>query len=256
MLRTLLISAPATLLLLLLTAAGPALAQPTGAPTSGDASPADDLDELEEQAKQDHSRKARDRRSRKRRAHRHRHRHRHGCGHVVLRHRTARPRIVVEEEPVVVAHGNKRPRTGMTRGWRHVGGGFGTAWVPAFDAATPMGRFELGAGGYTIGLYGGGGLEVAGSSATPISATAVGYAGMAVPVPVVHPLIGVKVGAGGHLDHQGAGPHVTVGPQAGFILRPYDGDFGLRVMFDVDVVIKPTKGEVAPQAMLTFAGVF
>ena len=130
----------------------------------------------------------------------------------------------------------RREKTGTTAGWRHVGGGFGAAYVPDFGAATPMGRFELGAGGYTVGLYGGGGLEIAGSSATPVGATGVGYVGMAIPAPVVHPLIGVKVGGGVHLDYDGVGPHVAVGPQAGFILRPYDGNFGLRVMFDLEAV--------------------
>jgi hypothetical protein len=114
----------------------------------------------------------------------------------------------------------------------------------------------MGAGGYTVGLYGGGGLEVAGSSATPISITGVGYVGMAIPVPVVHPLVGVKVGGGVHYDLEGPGPQVSIGPQAGFIVRPPGSDFGLRVMFDFDVVYKPTKGELAPQAMLTFSGVF
>ncbi|GEM_PF-2558706 len=247
---TLMISAPATMLLLMLMATGPAMAQPTGAPTVGEDLPGADLDEVKNEHERRRSKKAKKRRSR--------HRHRH-----VVRHRhERRPRVVVvhrepEPEPVEVQVAAPRPRRkDLTSGWRHIGGGFGTAWVPSFDAATPMGRFELGAGGYTVGLYGGGGIEIAGSSATPISASAVGYAGMAVPIPVVHPLVGVKVGAGGHMDHQGAGPHVSVGPQAGFILRPYDRNFGLRVMFDVDIVIKPTKGEVAPQAMLTFAGVF
>jgi hypothetical protein len=193
---------------------------------------------------------------------------RHRQGRIVVRHHHPRSVVVRHHHPrpVVVHHDpepvsarvsiDKPKRSGLTAGWRHVGGGFGTAYVPEFDAAKHMGRFELGAGGNTVGLYGGGGLEVSGSSATLISASAVGFAGMALPIPVVHPLIGVKVGAGGHLDREGPGPHVSVGPQAGFILRPYDGNLGLRVMFDVEVVIKPTKLVVAPQAMLTFAGVF
>jgi hypothetical protein len=283
----LLISMLATTLLLTLLGSRTATAQPASIPAVGD-SPAGELDDIKNEGERSRSRKAKKRRkargetreqkrrrearrdrrssrsSRARRAYNDHQRRRayrssrHRQGRIVVRHHHPRP-VVVHHDPEPVSARvsiDKPKRSGLTAGWRHVGGGFGTAYVPEFDAATPMGRFELGAGGYTVGLYGGGGLEVSGNSATLISASAVGFAGMALPIPVVHPLIGVKVGAGGHLDREGPGPQVSVGPQAGFILRPYDGNLGLRVMFDVEVVIKPTKLVVAPQAMLTFAGVF
>ena len=264
----LLISMLATTLLLTLLGSRTATAQPASIPAVG-ASPAGELDDIKNEGERSRSRKAKKRRkargetreqkrrrearrearrdrrssgsSRARRAYNDHQRRRayrssrHRQGRIVVRHHHPRPVVVHHDpEPVSARVSIAKPkRSGLPAGWRHVGGGFGTA-----------------------GLYGGGGLEVSGNSATLISASAVGFAGMALPIPVVHPLIGVKVGAGGHLDREGPGPQVSVGPQAGFILRPYDGNLGLRVMFDVEVVIKPTKLVVAPQAMLTFAGVF
>jgi|GEM_PF-2018125 len=150
--------------------------------------------------------------------------------------------------------------------WFHVGGGGGMVVDPSSRQASPAGRFILGGGGYIIGLYGGGGMEVTGSVLSTPSLSGVGYFGVAIPVPVVHPLVGLRghVGVHGKRDALAAGnlgfgllaPHVGAGLQAGFIIREFDGRPGLRLMVDAGAEYRPDEQTVRPDFFVTLAAVF
>ncbi|MCO4771485.1 MAG: hypothetical protein KDA24_15740 [Deltaproteobacteria bacterium] len=148
--------------------------------------------------------------------------------------------------------------------WFHVGGGGGMVVDPYTAQARPAGRFVLGGGAYTIGLYGGGGVEVTGSALTTPSLSGVGYFGVAIPVPVVHPLVGVRGHVGLHakedtLRTTGIGVvagHVGAGLQTGFIIREFDGRPGIRLMVDAGAEYRPDDGKVRPDFFVTLAAVF
>ena len=154
---------------------------------------------------------------------------------------------------------NKRTFKGdVSRGWVHVGGGFG-ATVADVDKrySVRSGRFTVGGGKYVPFFYGGGGLEITGSEFDPIKLRGVGYAGFAPPIPVFHPMVGIRVGGGHHLTVDGMKPHVLIGPQAGFILRRFDARApGIRVMLDAGVEWRFVERRPASELMLTFAAVF
>jgi len=160
----------------------------------------------------------------------------------------------------------KRKRTvlgDLSSRWFHVGGGAGMIVDPLTQQSSMAGRFVLGGGGYTIGLYGGGGMEVTGSAITSPSLSGVGYFGVAIPVPVVHPLVGVRGHVGLHPKVAGLAAggapmagHVGAGLQAGFIIREFDGRPGLRLMVDGGVEYRPDTGQVLPDAFVTLAAVF
>lgn len=122
-------------------------------------------------------------------------------------------------------------------GWFHLGGG-GALIRPGTGAFTGGGRFALGFGGYTFFFYGGAGFEMDWSPVVPFKVHGVGYLGVHIPIPVVHPLIGVKVAGGMATDPvQGrVGPSLGIGGQAGVMLRAFDGRGGLRFM------VEPTFG--------------
>ena len=90
----------------------------------------------------------------------------------------------------------------------------------------------------------------------PLKIPAVGNLGLAVPIPVVHPMIGIRAGGGHHLSDGELKPHLTIGPQAGFILRQYDGKLGLRMMVDAGIDYRIEERETHSELFVTFAMVF
>lgn len=161
----------------------------------------------------------------------------------------------------------KRRRTligDLNSRWFHIGGGAGVIADPLSQQGSMAGRFILGGGAYTIGLYGGGGMEITGSGFTTPSLSAVGNLGVAIPVPVVHPMVGLRGLVGLHatkaaFDGDGTGvlaPHIGAGLQAGFIIREFDGRPGLRLMVDTGVEYRPDTQTVLPDAFVTLAAVF
>jgi hypothetical protein len=143
--------------------------------------------------------------------------------------------------------------------WFHVGGGFGGVGhgLRGGDAPTyGAGRFVLGSGGYTWFLYGGSEFAATHTPIEPIRVEGAGYVGIAIPVPVFHPLIGVRGSVGGHFTGDAFLPQLSVGPQAGFILRKFDGKPGLRLMVDAGANIRPIEQEVVPEVFVTLSGVF
>lgn len=176
-----------------------------------------------------------------------------------------------QPEPEIQQHSEAHARTGrrrtvagdLTSRWFHVGGGAGMVADPVGDVASHAGRFVLGGGGYTFMLYGGGGMEITGSAVTTPSFSGVGYFGVAIPVPVVHPLIGVRGHVGMHPLRAGAssplglmGGHAGLGMQAGFIIREFDGRPGVRLMLDAGAEVRPDESRVYPDVFLTLAAVF
>lgn len=147
----------------------------------------------------------------------------------------------------------------LTRKWFHVGGGIGGIGPGLAEEGAPTygaGRFVLGTGGYTWFLYGGTELAVTSSRIEPIRVEGAGYLGIAVPVPVLHPLIGIRGSIGGHVTGEKFLPQLSLGPQAGFILRAFDGKPGLRLMVDGGANIRPMEQEIVPEVFVTLAGVF
>ena len=140
--------------------------------------------------------------------------------------------------------------------WFHVGGGFG--WVQLlgpFDElpAQFAGRFTLGGGGYTYGFYGGGGFEITGHPRAPFSLHGLGMLGVHIPVPVVHPMFGLKIGGGFSLVGTTPVPEVTVGGTLGVIIRQFDGILGVRVMVEPAVVVSTVTEAGAAEIFVTFA---
>jgi hypothetical protein len=125
----------------------------------------------------------------------------------------------------------------VSSGWFHLGGG-GALIRPGTDAFTGGGRFALGFGGYTFFFYGGAGFEMDFSPVVPLKTHGVAYLGVHIPIPVVHPLIGVKVAGGMAADPLTGrvGPSLGIGGQAGLIIRAFDGRGGFRFM------VEPTFG--------------
>lgn len=148
-------------------------------------------------------------------------------------------------------------RGDLNRGWFHVGGGFGATVIDTdSQLAMRSGRVVIGGGRYVPFFYGGGGVEITGHQAEPLKITAVGNLGLAIPVPVFHPMIGIRAGGGHHLSDGELKPHLTVGPQAGFILRQYDGKVGMRMMVDAGVDYRIEERELNSELFITFAMVF
>jgi hypothetical protein len=115
----------------------------------------------------------------------------------------------------------------LTSKFFYVGGGPGlTAYsnVGAFG-----GRFALGGGFYTLGFTAFGGMEITGNAAVPFSIHGVGNFGVAIPIPVFHPMFGFKVGGGvSHRNPIVPAPELTLGAFLGFIIRKFDGKPGFR----------------------------
>jgi hypothetical protein len=148
-------------------------------------------------------------------------------------------------------------RGDLNRGWFHLGGGFGATVIDMDDQlAMRSGRVVLGGGRYVPFFYGGGGVEITGHQAEPLKITAVGNLGLAIPIPVFHPLVGLRVGGGHHLSDGELLPHLTIGPQAGFILRQYDGKVGMRMMVDAGIDYRIEERETNSEIFVTLAVVF
>ena len=153
----------------------------------------------------------------------------------------------------------------LTSPWFHVGGG--AALQFPFDVESgfgepidPAGRLTIGGGWYTFMFYVGGGADFTFGPLSPFQLSGVVTLGMAIPVPVMHPLIGFRAGGGPHLSGDpllpNADPHWTLGPQIGFILRTFDGKPGFRLMFDFANVGWPEQGRNHGEFTVTAAGVF
>jgi hypothetical protein len=143
------------------------------------------------------------------------------------------------------------------KAWFHVGGGFGATVVDA-DSRTAVrtGRFVIGGGRYVPFFYGGGELQVSSSPYEAVKLTGVANFGLAPPIPVFHPLLGVRIGGGHHLVKDTMLPHLTLGPQVGFILRKYDGRIGLRFMMDAGIDWRFREGKTTSELMGTLSAVF
>jgi hypothetical protein len=155
-------------------------------------------------------------------------------------------------------------------GWFHVGGGVGAIAPSTPHGKLPSGRFILGGGGYTFGLYLGGGMELSGTQVVPFELQGVGSIGVHIPIPVVHPMFGFKAGAGlaalprgvdpyfeidvgmPHLDHKPI-PSFMVGCQMGVMIREFDGNVGVRVMIEPAVHYYPQIGVKAREVFITAA---
>lgn len=168
------------------------------------------------------------------------------------------------EEARIEGTADAEPRRGpptvsrkLVGGWIHLGGGAGAVHTGAGGVSYEAGRFVAGGGGYTWFLYGGSEVAITGHRETPFSLDAAAFVGIAVPVPVVHPLLGVRGAIGGHVTsgHELA-PQVSVGPQVGFLLRPFDGKPGLRLMLDGGVGYRPIEQETVGEFFVTVSAAF
>ncbi len=152
-----------------------------------------------------------------------------------------------------------------TSGWVHIGGGAG---LGDNQPDIPAGRVMLGLGAYTVGFYAGGELATTFTPTHPFSATGAAMVGIHIPTPVVHPMFGLRIGSGIAVGADGRpGPLVLGGGQVGAIIRQFDGQFGVRLMIDADVVVirdmEPGAGgwakgqdKVGPQVIGSAAFVF
>jgi len=142
----------------------------------------------------------------------------------------------------------------VSKSYLYVGGGAGAGGGQ--EGATPVltGRAHLGGGAYTIGFYGGGELALTFNEDLPLSAAAVGSFGLHLPIPVVHPILGFRVGPGLARLNGANQFQFVAGGQGGVIIRQIGGRLGLRLMIDADAVFgKPQAGGVV---LPTGAGVY
>jgi len=137
--------------------------------------------------------------------------------------------------------------------WFHVGGGIGALQTDRRLEVAPIGRFVLGGGGYTFGLYGTGGLEFSGTSSIPSMLQGIGGIGVHTPIPVVLPMFGVKIGGGVAATPYGPTPTLTIGGQFGMIVREFDGRVGFRLLVEPSTTSFPLIGMKSKELFFTFA---
>lgn len=146
-----------------------------------------------------------------------------------------------------------------TSAWAHVGGGLGVMDMALITTGgveagyVPQARICLGGGGYTIGLFGGGGLDLTLTEALPFRIDAYGVIGVHIPIPVVHPLIGLKAGIGiGAVPGLPPMPSITLGGHAGVIIRKFDKKMGIRLNLEpaAVIVVDPDAGALAGGELL------
>jgi len=150
----------------------------------------------------------------------------------------------------------KRSRTyvgDVNSRWFHIGGGIGAIQANARYRTSPIGRFVIGGGGYTFGFYGTGGLELSGTDMMPAVVQGIGGIGVHIPIPVVHPMFGVKVGGGVAATPYGPTPAVTIGGQFGLIVREFDGRVGFRLLVEPSTTSFPLAGLRSKELFFTFA---
>lgn len=140
-----------------------------------------------------------------------------------------------------------------TSRWFHVGGGLGAIQTDRRHEVSPIGRFVIGGGGYTFGFYGTGGLELSGTDTLPTLVQGIGGLGVHIPIPVVHPMLGFKVGGGFAATPYGPTPAVTFGGQFGLIVREFDGRVGFRVLVEPSTTSFPLAGLKSKELFFTFA---
>jgi hypothetical protein len=122
-------------------------------------------------------------------------------------------------------------------GWAHFGGGGGV--LIGARRAHPVGRVDVGFGGYLFLVYGGLAANVSFSGHLDLVVTGVGYAGLVLPIPLVKPLIGFKFGGGLHQDAEwGPSPAIQLGPQIGLHIGQIAGSrFGIRIMVEAEAIV-------------------
>ena len=144
---------------------------------------------------------------------------------------------VGHEAQAAAETGAKKPPPVGFGGWVHFAGGAG-ALIGA-RKVHPVGRIDIGFGGYLFLIYGGIAANVSFSSHMDLVLTGVGYAGLAIPIPLVRPLLGFKFGGGLHQDREyGSSPALQMGPQLGVHIGQIGGSrFGIRVMVDAEATV-------------------
>ena len=144
------------------------------------------------------------------------------------------PSSTAQENGEVVK--KKNPAWGVG-GWAHFGGGGGV--LVGARKVHPVGRVDVGIGGYLFLVYGGLAANVSFSSHLDLVVTGVGYAGLILPIPLVKPLIGFKFGGGLHQDYEwGPSPAIQLGPQIGLHIGQVAGSrFGIRIMVDAEAIV-------------------
>ena len=176
-------------------------------------------------------------------------------------------------EDVGIEREKKRSYVGdANSGWFHVGGGVGALVTEPGHFRKPTGRFILGGGGYTFGLYAGGGMELSHTQLVPFELLGHASLGVHIPIPVVHPMFGLKAGAGLAVLPRGVEPWFEIdtgmdalgirnkpipsfmlGCQLGVMIREFDGNVGVRLMVEPAVHYYPQIGARATEVFVTAA---
>lgn len=156
---------------------------------------------------------------------------------------TSTPPPPTPAEPVAAEPRPAPPRRkGIAGRFAHAALGGGLAFDPRGRSLSPEVRFTAGGTAYALLFYAGGGVDFAHTGYTPFSATGVGRFGLALPLPRAKFLVGVKAGGGGHFDSAGPGPQLLGGSEVGLAFFGR-GKRGVRVMFELEGVGKPTKNQ-------------
>lgn len=155
----------------------------------------------------------------------------------------AAAQATVDDTPIEVPReqaengGAKKPPPYGFGGWAHFGGGAGV--MIGARRVHPTGRVDVGFGGYLFLIYGGLAANVTFSNHLDFVLTGAGYVGLAIPIPLVRPLIGFKFGGGLHQDFEwGPSPAIQMGPQVGVHIGQIAGSrFGIRIMVDAEAIV-------------------
>ena len=141
----------------------------------------------------------------------------------------------------------------LARPFAYLGGGAGVRLDTFRGHVEPLGKIGVGAGLYVPMLTLGGGADLTLMTAGRGMVEGFGNVGVAIPIPVWHPLIGFKVGAGLHWEPHGVGPHILYGPQVGWILRPWTRQLGLRALVEALVQYYPGSQTTSQQVTFTLS---
>lgn len=134
-----------------------------------------------------------------------------------------------------------------------IGGGVGVVIDPWIGKPQPMGKVTVSAGFYVPMLYVRGGVDYTATSIMPFMLDGYAAAGVSIPVPVWHPMIGFKAGGGAHWSTHGWGHHLVYGPQIGWILRPYQKKVGIEARLEALVMYFPESATSAQKVSFTLS---
>ena len=124
---------------------------------------------------------------------------------------------------------------------------------PSWPEPAIVPRFVVGVGGYAPLFYGLVNAEVSHVPGLGVQLAGVGSLGVAVPLPLIQPMIGFRGGLGAFVEGD---PRVTAtaGGHVGLLLRLPAKRVGLRIAVDIDLVVVGQDKDFSPEEAVDLLG--